>query len=99
GDFSYGDGSDAFGVSADEYHTDGFPAVTGFPLDSGNQDRTLTAFGHTKQEGVGLGFNPWQSKGYTQYVGTDASFNPAPADENFQDATTSLDFTAHPVHD
>ncbi|HEX4299455.1 MAG TPA: TonB-dependent receptor [Gammaproteobacteria bacterium] len=99
GDVSYGDGDSAIGASADDYHTDGFPAVAGFPSDSGNQDRTLTAFGRTKLGGVDLGFNHWQSKGYTQYVGTDANFNPAPADEDFQDATTSFDVGGHPLQD
>ena len=97
GDVAYGSGDSAVGVSADDYHTDGFPAVAGWPLDSGNQDRTLTAYGRTKLGGVDLSLDHWQSKGYTQYVGTDASFNPAPADEDFQDATTSLDLTGHPV--
>ncbi|HLW73575.1 MAG TPA: TonB-dependent receptor, partial [Gammaproteobacteria bacterium] len=97
GQFGYGDGPNAFGVSADDYHTDGFPAVTGWPLDSGNQDRTVTAYGRTTLGGVDLDLNHWQSKGFTQYVGTDASFNSVPADEDFQDATTSLGLTAHPV--
>jgi vitamin B12 transporter len=97
GDVGYGEGDSTIGASADDYHTDGFPAVAGFPLDTGNQDRTLTAYGRTKLGGVDLGFNHWQSKGYTQYVGTDASFNPAPADEDFQDATTSVDVGGHPV--
>jgi vitamin B12 transporter len=97
GNVSYGEGDSAIGASANDYHTDGFPAVAGFPSDSGNQDRTLTAFGRTKLGGVDLGFNHWQSKGYTQYVGTDANFNPAPADEDFQDATTSFDVTGHPL--
>ena len=99
GDFSYGDGVNAFGVSADNYHTDGFPAVANTTFNAGNQDRTVTAFGRTSVADVDVALNHWQSKGYTQYVGTDASFAPVPADEDFQDATTSLDFTAHPVHD
>ncbi len=97
GNVSYGEGDSAIGASADDYHTDGFPAVASFPMDSGNQDRTLTAFGRTKLGGVDLGFNHWQSKGYTQYVGTDASFNPASADEDFQDATSSFDVGGHPL--
>ena len=96
GQFSYGDGPNSFGVSADDYHTDGFPAQANWPLDSGNQDRTVTAFGRTKLGAVDLFLDHWQSKGYTQFVGTDASFNPVPADEDFQDATTSLGLTAHP---
>ena len=97
GDVSYGEGDSAIGASADDYHTDGFPAVVGWPLDDGTQDRTLTAYGRTKLGGVDLGFNHWQSKGYTQYVGTDASFNPAPADEDFQDAVSSIDLGGHPT--
>ena len=93
----YGEGDSSIGASADDYHSDGFPAVAGFPLDTGNQDRTFTAYGRTKLGGVDLGFNHWQSKGYTQYVGTDASFNPAPADEDFEDATSSVDVGGHPV--
>jgi vitamin B12 transporter len=96
-DVSYGEGDSAIGATADDYHTDGFPAVAGFPSDSGNQDRSLTAFGRTRLGGVDLGFNHWQSKGYTQYVGTDANFNPIPADEDFQDATSSFDVGGHPV--
>ncbi|HEY1992276.1 MAG TPA: hypothetical protein VGH71_07420 [Gammaproteobacteria bacterium] len=52
---SYGEGDSAIGASVDDYHTDGFPAVAGFPLDSGNQDRTLTAYGRTQLGGVDLG--------------------------------------------
>jgi len=99
GDVSYGVGDSAIGASADDYHTDGFPAVAGFPSDSGNQDRTLTAFGRTKLDGLDLGFNHWQSKGYTQYVGSDANFNPIPVDEDFQDATSSFDVGGHPLQD
>ncbi|HEY3644828.1 MAG TPA: TonB-dependent receptor [Gammaproteobacteria bacterium] len=97
GDFSYGDGPDSFRVSADDYHSDGFPAVTGWPLDSGSKDRTVTASGRTHLGGVDLSLDHWQSKGYTQFVGTDASFNSVPADEDFQDATTSLGLSAHPL--
>ncbi|HEV2110869.1 MAG TPA: TonB-dependent receptor [Gammaproteobacteria bacterium] len=96
-DVGYGESGSAIGASVDDYHTDGFPAVAGFPLDSGNQDRTLTAYGRTKLGGVDLSFNHWQSKGYTQYVGSDANFNPAPADEDFQDATSSFDLGGRPA--
>ncbi|HSN16992.1 MAG TPA: TonB-dependent receptor [Gammaproteobacteria bacterium] len=96
-DVAYGEGDSSIGASADDYHTDGFPAVAGFPADSGNQDRTLTAYGRTKLGGVDLGFNHWQSKGYTQYVGADANFLPVPADEDFQDATTSVDAGGQPL--
>jgi vitamin B12 transporter len=99
GNVSYGEGDSAIGATADDYHTDGFPAVADFPSDSGNQDRTLTAFGRTKFGGVDLGFNHWQSKGYTQYVGDDANFNPIPVDEDFQDATSSFDVGGHPAQD
>jgi vitamin B12 transporter len=97
GAVGYGEGDSSIGASADDYHSDGFPAVAGFPLDSGNKDRTLTAYGRTDLDGVDLGFNHWQSKGNTQYVGTDANFNPAPADEDFQDATSSVDVGGHPL--
>jgi len=97
GQFSYGDGPDSFGVSADDYHTDGFPATATTDFDAGNQDRTVTAFGRTRLGAVDLSLDHWQSKGFTQFVGLDSSFNPVPADEGFQDATTSLGLTAHPV--
>lgn len=97
GSFSYGDGPDSFGVSADDYHTDGFPPTTTTNLDAGNQDRTVTAFGRTRLGPVDLALDHWQSKGYTQYLGVDSSFAPVPADEDFQDATTSLGLTAHPL--
>jgi vitamin B12 transporter len=97
GAVGYGEGDSSIGASADDYHSDGFPAVAGFPLDSGDKDRTLTAYGRTDLDGVDLGFNHWQSKGNTQYVGTDANFNPAPADEGFQDATSSADVGGHPL--
>ena len=97
GQFSYGDGPNSFGVSADDYHTRGFPAQAGWPLDSGNRDRSVTAFGRTRLGPVDLSLDHWQSKGYTQFVGTDASFAPVPADEDFQDATSSLGLTAHPL--
>jgi vitamin B12 transporter len=97
GQFSYGDGPNSFGVSADDYHSDGFPATATTHFDAGNQDRSVTAFGRTRLGGVDLSLDHWQSKGYTQYVGTDASFNPVPADEDFQDATTALGLTAHPL--
>jgi vitamin B12 transporter len=97
GRFSYGDGPNSFGVSADDFHTDGFPATAATNFDVGNQDRTVTAFGRARLGAVDLSLDHWQSKGYTQYVGDDANFNPVPADENFQDATTSLGLTAHPL--
>ena len=99
GDVGYGEGDSAIGASVDDYHTDGFPAVAGQTFDTGNQDRSLTAYGRTKLDGVDLGFRHWQSKGYTQFVGSDASFNPAPADENFEDATSSVDVGGHPLQD
>jgi len=104
GDFSYGDDANAFGVTADDYHTDGFPAVAGTDFDAGNRDRTLTAFGRTGLGAVDLAVNHWQSKGYTQYGADDPNdftppFRIIPFDEDFQDATTSLELTAHPVHD
>ena len=96
-DVGYGEGDSAIGAAIDDFHTDGFPAVAGFPLDSGNQDRTFTAYGRTRLGGVDLGFKHWQSRGYTQYVGTDANFNPAPADEDFADATSAVDVGGRPT--
>jgi vitamin B12 transporter len=96
-DVGYGEGDSAIGASADDYHTDGFPAVAGFPSDSGNKDRSFTAYGRTVLGGVDLGFKHWQSKGYTQYVGSDANFDPVPADEDFQDATSAVDVGGHPL--
>ncbi|HKT32885.1 MAG TPA: TonB-dependent receptor [Gammaproteobacteria bacterium] len=97
GHFDYGRGDSAFGVSADNYHTDGFPAVAGTDFDSGNTDRTWNAYGRTMLAGVGLSFKHWQSTGNTQY--TDFSPNPpfalAPFDENYGNQTTSLDLTGH----
>ena len=96
-DVGYGEGDSAIGASADDFHSDGFPAQASQSFDAGNQDRSFTAYGRTKLGGVDLGFNHWQSRGYTQYVGTDASFNPAPADEDFADATSSVDVGGHPT--
>jgi vitamin B12 transporter len=98
-DVGYGEGDDSAGVSVDDYHTDGFPSVAGTRFDSGNQDRSLKAYGRTRLGGVDLAFDHWQSRGYTQYVNFD--FNPpfalVPFDEDFADAVTSLGLTAHPV--
>jgi len=97
GHFDYGQGNSAFGVSADNYHTDGFPAVTGSNIDNGNTDRTWNAYGHTQLGGVDVDIKHWQSTGNTQYMGF--SDNPpyalAPFDENFQNQVTSLDLTRH----
>lgn len=97
GHSDYGQGDSAFGVSADNYHTDGFPAVTGAPWGSGNTDRSWNAYGRTVLAGVDLSLKHWQSTGNTQY--TDFSPNPpfalAPFDENYGNQTTSLDVTGH----
>ncbi len=101
GHFDYGRGDSAFGVSADNYHTDGFPAVAGTDFDSGNTDRTWNAYGRTVLSGVDVSVKHWQSTGNTQY--TAFSSNPpydlAPFDENFQNQTTALDLTANPNTD
>jgi len=93
GHFDYGQGHSAFGVSASDYHTDGFPAVAGTDFASGNTDRTWNAYGRTELGGVTLKLNHWQSSGNTQY--TDFSLNPpfalAPFDENFQNQVSSAD--------
>ena len=97
GHFSYGEGDSAFGVSADNYHTDGFPAVAGTDSDSGNTDHSWNAYGLTSLGGVDINLNHWQSTGNTQY--TDFSSNPPfalePFDENYGNQTTSLDLTGH----
>ena len=99
GNFSYGQGESGIGVSADDFHTDGFPAVAGTTFDSGNQDRTLTLDGHTQLGGVDLSFNHWQSKGYTQYTGFDSNppFGLIPFSEDFQDQSSNLGGVFHPV--
>ncbi|MBU6469661.1 MAG: TonB-dependent receptor [Gammaproteobacteria bacterium] len=97
GHFDYGQGDSAFGVSADNYHTDGFPAVAGTSFDSGNTDRSWNAYGRTAFAGLALNLQHWQSSGNTQYTQF-ASMPPfalAPFDENYANQTTSLDFTGH----
>ncbi|MHB8405339.1 MAG: TonB-dependent receptor domain-containing protein [Gammaproteobacteria bacterium] len=93
GHFDYGQGHSAFGVSASDYHTDGFPAVAGTDFASGNTDRTWNAYGRTELGGVALKLNHWQSTGNTQY--TDFSLNPpfalAPFNETFQNQVSSAD--------
>ncbi len=95
----YGKDKDSAGISLDDYHSDGFPAVAGAPFDSGNQDRTAKAYGRTSLGGVDLSADHWQSKGYTQYI--DATFIPAAPfaaqDENFEDSTTSFGAKTHPL--
>ncbi|MGB9429525.1 MAG: TonB-dependent receptor [Gammaproteobacteria bacterium] len=97
GHFDYGQGDSAFGVSADDYHTDGFPAVAGTTTDNGNTDRTWNAYGRTTLGGLDMDFKHWQSSGNTQF--TDFSPNPpfalAPFDENFGNQASSMDFTGH----
>ncbi|HSC47912.1 MAG TPA: TonB-dependent receptor [Gammaproteobacteria bacterium] len=101
GNVSYGAGDNAFGLSADDSHTDGFPSVAGTPFDSGNKDRSWKAYGRTKLAGTELSLDHWQSKGYTQYTGFDPNdFTPPfaliPFDEDFQDAVTDLGASGHP---
>ena len=96
GQVSYGSGESDIGLSADNYHTDGFPAQAGWPLDSGDQDRTLSAHGHTKLGGVDLGFNHWQSRSYTQYVGTETVAGSVPAAQDSQDAVSAIDVGGSP---
>ena len=99
GHFDYGQGQSAFGVSADYYHTDGFPAVAGSDIDNGNTDRTWNAYGHTQVGGVDMDIKHWQSTGKTQYMGF--SDNPPygliPLDEDFQNQVTSLGVTGNPL--
>ncbi|MGE5624911.1 MAG: TonB-dependent receptor plug domain-containing protein, partial [Bacillota bacterium] len=95
GNLGYGEGDTSAGVSADDFHTDGFPSVTGTPYDSGNQDRSFKAYGRTQLGGTELSLDHWQSKGYTQYTGFDPldftpPFSLIPFDENFQDAVTDF---------
>ena len=99
GNFSYGQGDSGLGISADDFHTDGFPAVAGTSFDSGNHDRTLTLDGYTQLGGLDLSLKHWQSKGYTQYTGFDSNppFGLIPFDEDFQDQTTSLGAVFHPL--
>ena len=99
GHFGYGQGDSSLGITADDYHTDGFPAVAGTTFDSGNTDRTWNLDGHTKFGGLDLALKHWQSAGYTQYTNFD--FNPpfglVPFDEDYRDQTTSLDLSGHPA--
>jgi vitamin B12 transporter len=97
GEVSYGAGDSDIGLSADDYHTDGFPAQVGWPLDSGDQDRTVSAHGRAKLGGVDLGFNHWQSKSYTQYVGTETVAGSVPAAQDSQDAVSAVDVGGHPL--
>ena len=101
GNLGYGEGDSSAGVSADDFHTVGFPAVAGAPFDSGNTDRTFRAYGHTKLDGLDLGVSHWQSAGYTQYLSFDSNppFALVPFDENYRDATTSLELGGRPAGD
>jgi len=97
GHFDYAQGNSAFGVSADDYHTDGFPAVAGTPWNDGYTNRNWNAYGRTTLGSLDLNLKHWQSTGNSQY--TDFSPNPpfalAPFDENFGNQVTSLDLTGH----
>ena len=99
GDAGYGADGSSIGLSAEDYHTDGFPAVAGAPFDSGDKDRTFKAYGRTRLGGMDLGFDHWQSAGYTLYV--NSNFNPPPAfleaSENFRDQASSVDLGGKPL--
>ena len=102
GGVSYGEGDSSIGLSADDYHTSGFPSVAGTPFDSGNQDHTWKLQGRTLLRGAELSLDHWQSKGYTQYTGFDPNdFTPPfaliPFDEDFQDAVTDAGLSSHPL--
>jgi len=98
GHFDYGQGDNAFGVSADNYHTDGFPTVAASSIDNGNTDRTWNAYGRTQLAGVDVNIKHWQSTGNTQYMGysDNPPYDLIPLDDNFQNQVTSLDLTANP---
>lgn len=95
GYFNHGQGQSAFGVSVNDYHTDGFPAVAGTGFDSGNTDRTWNAYGRTEFNGIAVKLDHWQSSGNTQF--TSFSNNPpyalAPFDEDYRNQATGLDLT------
>ena len=99
GNLGDGDDTSTAGISVDDFHTAGFPAVAGAPFDSGNIDRTFRAYGGTKLGGLDVGVMHWQSAGYTQYIGFDTNppFGLVPFDENFRDQTTSLDLSGRPA--
>ena len=101
GHVNYAHGNSAFGLSADNYHTEGFPAVAGTDFNSGNTDRSWSAYGRTILGGLNLNLKHWQSTGNTQF--TDFSLSPpfalAPFDEDFADKVTSLGVTGHPLPD
>ena len=102
GGVSYGEGASSLGVSADDYHTSGFPSVTGTSSDSGNRDRSFKLQARTRLGGAALSLDHWQSKGYTQYTGFDPSdFTPPfaliPFDEDFQDAVTDAGVNGRPA--
>jgi vitamin B12 transporter len=97
GHLDYGQGSTAVGISADNYHTHGFPAVAGSDIDNGNTDRTWNAYGRAQLAGLEFAFKHWQSTGDTQYMSfsSDPPYALAPFDENFSNQTSSADLTTH----
>ncbi len=97
GHFDYARGNSAFGISASNYHTDGFPAVAGSRIDNGNTDRTWNAYARSKLGGLDVNFNHWRSSGNTQYMdfSPNPPFNLVPQDEHFQNQVTSMDLTGH----
>ncbi len=100
GHFSYGRGDNAVGISADNYHTDGFPAVAGSDINNGNTDRTWNAYGNTRFAGLDVNIKHWQTTGNTQYMGFAVTppYDLIPLDEDYQNQVTSLDFTGNPLH-
>ncbi len=97
GHFDYGQDQSAFGVSADNYHTDSFPAVAGSNIDNGNTDRSWNAYGSTQLAGLDVNIKHWQSTGNSQYMGFADSppYDLIPLDEDFQNQVTSLDLTGN----
>ena len=99
GHFDYGRGDSSAGISADNYHTDGFPAVAGSNIDNGNTDRTWNAYGRTRLSGLDVDLRHWQSTGNTQYMGfaLTTPYGLMPLDENYQNQVTSLDLSGNPA--
>ncbi|HET7921754.1 MAG TPA: TonB-dependent receptor plug domain-containing protein, partial [Gammaproteobacteria bacterium] len=68
GRFSYGEDKSAFGISASNYHTTGFPAVAGTAFDNGYTNRSWNAYGNTTLGGIAFSLKHWQSTGNTQFT-------------------------------
>ncbi|MDE2235897.1 MAG: TonB-dependent receptor [Gammaproteobacteria bacterium] len=99
GHFDYGRGDSSAGLSIDDYHTDGFPAVAGSNIDNGNTDRTWNAYGSTRLAGMDVDVKHWQSTGYTQYMGFALTppYELMPLEENYQNQASSLDLSGNPA--